>query len=137
MVDRDVVFAKLGSLSYCLKRIEDVRQPGRRLTDEDLEELLLLNLQRAAQAVVDLAAHVVATENLGLPERIADNFTRLEKAGILESELAENLRKMVGFRNIVVHAYEEIDSEVVERVIEHHLEDLRRFGARVKERFGL
>ncbi|HEX3529071.1 MAG TPA: hypothetical protein VH988_18595 [Thermoanaerobaculia bacterium] len=37
--------------------------PGR-----SAEEITLLNLQKAVQAVIDLAAHVVAVEGYGMPD---------------------------------------------------------------------
>lgn len=62
MADPDVVFAKLATLDRCVGRIGEVRKPGRRLTAVDIEDITDPNLQRAVQAAIDLAAHVVASE---------------------------------------------------------------------------
>lgn len=137
MVERDVVLAKSATVDRCLKRIEETREPGRGLKPIDAEDIVILNLQRAVQAVIDLAAHVVATEGYGLPDSVAASFTLLEKEGLIGLDLAERLRKMVGFRNIVVHHYETVDPEIVEAIVTKHLQDLRAFNRIVVDHFGL
>jgi uncharacterized protein YutE (UPF0331/DUF86 family) len=97
----------------------------------DVEDVVVLNLQRAAQTAIDLAAHVVATEAYGIPADLADTFTLLEKHGVISGELSSRLRKMVGFRNIAVHQYEAIDPAIVESIVTSRLGDLRAFVAAV------
>ncbi len=137
MVEREVAIAKIAALDHCLQRIAEARDPARGLRPADAEDIVVLNLQRAVQAVIDLAAHVVATEGYGLPDQLAENFTLLEKEEVLGPDLAARLRKMVGFRNIAVHEYDAIDLEIVEAIIASHLGDLREFAARIVEHFRL
>ena len=137
MVERDVVLAKVATIDRCLARIADVRARRAQLLPVDVEDLVLLNIQRGAQAAIDLGAHVVTTEGLGLPDTVAGTFTLLEQNGIIDGELAERMRKMAGFRNVAVHAYQAIDPAIVEAIAVHHLDDLRRFAARIVTRFGL
>jgi hypothetical protein len=68
MVERDVVLAKVGTIDRCLSRIAAVRSLTPPLSSIDAEDITVLNLTRAAQAAIDLAAHVIATEGYGLPE---------------------------------------------------------------------
>ncbi len=136
MVERDVVLAKAEAVDHCLGRIAEIHAADRGLLPIDVEELTTLNLQRAAQAVIDLATHVVATEGYGIPETVAESFTLLEKHGVLTAKLAGRLRKMVGFRNIAVHEYEEVNPDVVQAIVDHHLDDFRSFTAAVLNHFG-
>ena len=136
MVARDVVLAKVEAIDHCLGRIAEIRAGDRGLLPIDVEELTTLNLQRCAQAVIDLATHVVATEGYGVPETVAESFTLLEKHGVLAAELSGRLRKMVGFRNIAVHEYEAVNPEIVQAIVDHHLEDFRSFTAAVLSHFG-
>jgi uncharacterized protein YutE (UPF0331/DUF86 family) len=138
MVERDVVLGKVAAIERSLGRIHQVRAERHRYPHPgDVEELIVLNLQRAAQAAVDLAAHVVTTEGYGLPSSLAEAFTLLEKNGVIDADLAARMRRMVGFRNIAVHQYEQVDPAVVEAIVERHLDDLRVFAARVAARFGV
>jgi len=60
MPDRDIMISKTGSIQRCLNRIKDVTslEPAS-LEDQDKQDIFILNLQRAIQACIDLAAHVV------------------------------------------------------------------------------
>jgi uncharacterized protein YutE (UPF0331/DUF86 family) len=138
VVDRDLVLAKLATMDRCIARIGEVRDHRQRtLLPVDVQDITVLNLQRAIQAAIDLAAHVVATEAYGLPDTIAANFVLLQQNGVLDASLADQLRRMVGFRNIAVHNYQDLDQAIVAAIVSEHLDDLRQFGARILERFGV
>ncbi|MBK7585277.1 MAG: DUF86 domain-containing protein [Myxococcales bacterium] len=138
MVERDVVLAKVAAIDRSLARIRDVRAGGKRqLLPIDVEDIVVLNLQRAAQAAIDLAAHVAATEAYGLPTDLADAFSMLERHGVIAAELAARLRKMVGFRNIAVHQYETLDPRVIDAIVEQRLGDFQLLADAVTKRFGV
>lgn len=128
MVDRDVVLEKVKQIQRCLKRIYD-RTGGRarNLSDIDVQDIVVLNLQRAIQSSLDLAAHIIADEGLGLVSELRENFVLLERKKIISKKLSEKLQRMVGFRNIAVHEYAEIDDEVLEAILDHHLKDIELF----------
>lgn len=137
MVERDVVLAKVASIDRCLRRIAESRDPGRGLQAQDASDIQELHLQRAVQAAIDLASHVVATEAYGIPGTLAETFTLLERQRILEPDLADRLRRMTGFRNVAVHEYTAVDPEIVQAILKHHLNDLRELSRIVVERFGV
>ena len=138
MVDRDIVTAKVATIDRCLQRISETRGERRAiLLPVEAEDIVVLNLQRAVQAAIDLATHVVAAEGYALPDSVAAFFSVLEGHGILESPLAERLRRMVGFRNIAIHDYQALDARIVEAIVSRHLTDLRLFAARVIDRFEI
>jgi uncharacterized protein YutE (UPF0331/DUF86 family) len=138
VVDRDVVLARIATIDRCLQRIAVTRGERRAtLLPIEAEDIELLNLQRAVQAAIELATHVVASEGYGLPDSVAASFTLLEREGVLEPELSERLRKMVGFRNIAIHNYQALDPRIVESILTRHLDDLRAFSARIVRHFGL
>jgi uncharacterized protein YutE (UPF0331/DUF86 family) len=139
MVERDVVLAKVAAIDHCLNRISEVRGEPRRsaLLPIDVEDIVVVNLQRAAQAAIDLALHVAASEGYGLPGDLAEGFTLLEKNGVIDSELAAKLRRMVGFRNIAVHQYQTLDPAIVDAIAASHAQDLRRLAARIVAFFDI
>lgn len=68
MVDQDILLAKIASIQKCLERIRRVTGGNcDSLDDPDVQDIFVLNLQRAVQAAIDLAAHQVADEKIGLP----------------------------------------------------------------------
>jgi uncharacterized protein YutE (UPF0331/DUF86 family) len=136
MVDRDLVLAKVATLERCLARIDTVRErPG--LNPLDRQDILVLNLQRAVQAMLDLAAHVVAREGLGVPDDLAASFDLLKRAGLLDEELTDRMRRMTGFRNVAVHEYRKLDPSIVDSIVRNRLGDLRAFAKIVLERFRI
>jgi len=138
MVERDVVTARVATIDRCLERISLTRGERRAvLLPVEVEDIVHLNLQRAVQAAIDLATHVVTTEGFGLPESVAASFSLLEGQAVIDRDLAERLRRMVGFRNIAVHDYQTLDPGIVEAIVTRHLDDLRAFSACVIRRFGL
>jgi len=138
MVDRDIVQAKVAIVQRCLKRIKNVTglDPAR-LDDLDTQDIFALNLQRAVQATIDLAAHVVGTEGLGLPRDLRENFRLLTNNRIISQELCVRMEKMVGFRNIAVHEYQTLDIEVLKSILSSNLKDLENFYAALIEHFGV
>ncbi len=135
MVDRDIVVAKVATIDRCLHRIAEVQAASGKLSPIDIEDITVLNVTRAAQAAIDLATHVVTTEGYGLPDTVASTFVLLAKHGVINETLAERMRKMVGFRNIAVHGYETLDSNVIRAIVGHHLGDVRDFARAVVDKF--
>jgi len=70
---------------------------------------------------------VIKKVKLGLPEESKESFDILARAEVIPRELADKLKGMVGFQNILVHQYEVLDIKIMVDVIEHHLEDLVDF----------
>jgi uncharacterized protein YutE (UPF0331/DUF86 family) len=125
----DVILAKVEIIERCMKRVRDVYAGDPVNLHEDLtrQDSILLNLERTCQASIDLALRLVALRGLGLPRESREAFTLIEQAGVIDHELAVALQRMVGFRNLAVHNYRQIDLLVVQRLIENRLEDLARF----------
>ena len=136
MANRDVILSKVATIQRCLARIAEVTGfDPENLEVVDKQDIFVLNLQRAVQAAIDLAAHGAASENLGIPETAAGNFALLQKAGDIDGQLTEKMKKMTGFRNIAVHDYEALDIEIMKSILVHRLKDLEDFYSAVLRHF--
>lgn len=135
-MDRDLVETKLESLRRCVERIADKTPPSvdQLVRDPDVQDIIALNLQRAVQLSVDIAAHMIAETDALPPATMAENFEVLRKLQIIDHPLAERLTKSVGFRNIAVHSYQAINWNVVYQICRHHLGDFRQFATAVVHR---
>lgn len=91
----------------------------------------MLNIQRACEASIDLAMHIVAEKKLGLPQTSRESFDFLEKAGVVNQETAKSLKAMVEFRNIAVHDYQKLNLEILQKIVEQHLSDFIQFTKQV------
>lgn len=120
----DVVLNKVATIERCLARVrEEFRDDPRRLDDQTIQDALVLNLQRACEASIDLAMHLVARGRLGLPQDSRDAFVLLERAGRLDAGLSLRLQRMVGFRNLVVHQYASLSRPILVSIVRERLGD--------------
>ena len=98
--------------------------------DLDAQDILALNLTRAIQLCVDIASHWIAEHHeLTSPITMGQSFDVLAEREVINHELAANLKKSVGFRNIVVHNYEAVDWQIVFSICRQHLDQFRQFAA--------
>lgn len=137
-MDRTVIEAKLESLRRCVERIasKTPSSADQLAQNPDLQDIIALNLQRAVQLSVDLAAHLIAETDAPPPSTMGENFEILRKLQIIGPALAERMTKAVGFRNIAVHSYQAIDWNIVFQICRHHLDDFRQFAQAVTLRLG-
>jgi uncharacterized protein YutE (UPF0331/DUF86 family) len=132
----DIVLNKKESIERCIKQVRRYYvMPSETPFEEDLmkQDAIAVNLQRAAEQVIDLANHVIKKRKLGLPKESRESFEILAGAHVIPRDLADKLKGMVGFRNILVHQYENLDVKIMIDVIEHHLDDLVVFTNHVLE----
>lgn len=124
----DVILNKISVIERCLKRIhEEYENNPKHLENYTKQDSIVLNLQRACEASIDLAMHVVAQKKLGLPQTSRDAFTLLEQHGIISSSLSQKMKAMVGFRNIAVHDYQELNLTILQKILDNHLTDFTEF----------
>lgn len=129
-MDREVIDQKMESLRRCVLRIETKCPPQADMlvADIDLQDIVSLNLSRAVQLSVDIGAHIVANLEVQAPGTMGQTFDVLANHGVLTPELASQLKKAVGFRNIAVHNYDAINWHMVHSLAQGHLSDFSEFA---------
>ncbi len=125
----DVILKKMQSLAHCLQRLEEKRPEKLEdlLDDYDLQDIISINLERSVQLSVDIGLQALLELKSQPPETMAEVFTILGTRGIISPELAEQLKSAVGFRNIAVHEYKEIDWKIVFSLLNNNLSDFNSF----------
>lgn len=132
MTDPDLVAKKLAVIETCVAQLRALARPEVIRTDVREERFVEHTLQIAIQAALDVASHVVSDDRLGEPESNRELFDLLVRAGKLPSSLSGTLRDMAGFRNVIVHGYQDVDLGVLEDVLANHLDDLLAFVAAIR-----
>jgi uncharacterized protein YutE (UPF0331/DUF86 family) len=112
----DVLMSKGAIIERCIRRIHEEYNADPTLSSFTHMDAMILNIERACQAAIDSAMHLIASKRLGVPKNSADAFTILKQADIITQELADHLKAMTGFRNIAVHQYQDIDKTIL-----HHI----------------
>jgi uncharacterized protein YutE (UPF0331/DUF86 family) len=135
MVD-PVILQKIDSLSRCIARIEKKR-PQSLLDleqDIDLQDIIAINLERAVQQCVDIAMYLLSDGDQPVPSSMGEAFEDLHRSGIIDEDVNMHMKKAVGFRNAVVHAYRKIDWSIVWDIVTNRLNDFREFAKQVIEK---
>lgn len=125
----DILVNKIATIRRCIKRINEEYQGHEQELEDNYtrQDSIILNLERASQASIDLSSHLIRIKKLGVPKTSREVFEILREQHIISAETAETMKKMVGFRNIAVHDYQNISLAIVKNIIEHHLSDFEHF----------
>lgn len=132
----DVVLNKCAIIERCIQRLDqEYRGHETELVSNLLrQDSIILNLQRACEASIDLAMHLVRIHHLGLPQESREAFRFLEEKGMIDADTSARMQAMVGFRKIAVHNYQKLNIDVVRSILDRHLADFRRFtGVALKQ----
>lgn len=129
MITDSVVLNKSAIIEKCLNRIGEEYFSHKELfwTNHTSQDSVILNIQRAVQAVIDQAAYVVKQKRWGVPVSSQQSFEWLHSHGFIDKDMSEKLKNMVGFRNIAIHEYQQLNTDILKKVIEVHLKDLEDF----------
>lgn len=131
----DIVVNKIQSIQRCIQRAREEygSDPGGFDINYTAQDAAILNILRACEQTIDLANYVIKVKKLGIPASSTESFDLLRQKFIIDPLLAEKLKKMVHFRNTVIHQYQRTNMIIVKAVITSGLDDLVRFGDRIME----
>jgi uncharacterized protein YutE (UPF0331/DUF86 family) len=134
VIDRDLLEKKLAFIETCVRELRQLSRPESIDSDIREERFVAHTLQIAIQAALDIASHIVSAERLGEPRTDRELFDLLQRGHWLSPEVTGTMRKMVGFRNIVVHGYQSVDPRIMRDIVEHRLDDLLAFTTAINSR---
>ncbi|MBE0456684.1 DUF86 domain-containing protein [Pseudoalteromonas prydzensis] len=131
---QDVIINKLSTIKRCLGRIND------EFTNElefkqnyTKQDSVILNLQRACEACINIANILIKYHKLGIPQSARNSFELIANAGLISTDSATALKKMVGLRNIAVHDYQTLNLDIIIAVINKHLSDFEKYSKEVAQ----
>lgn len=128
-IDRAVLAERTLALERHLARVAEklpVDADGL-VASSDASDAVVLHLWQATQLVIDLAVSACVAHGAGTPQSYADAFRRLQAAGLIDGPLADRLVRAAGFRNLIAHAYEQLDMRRVYLAARTGPVDLRAF----------
>jgi uncharacterized protein YutE (UPF0331/DUF86 family) len=135
MVDTNLIQRKIillenykrGINSFSIKNFNDFQKKFavQKAVEKILEEMI--------QVCIDIAKHLIADEKMLIPDENTGLFKVLYENKIISLKTSEIMKKMVGFRNILVHMYEKIDIETVYDVYKKRLGDFDLFAKEIEK----
>ena len=90
-------------------------------------DAMILNIERACQAAIDLAQHLVAVHHLGMPQNSAESFILLEKSNLISQASTKSMVGMTGFRNVAIHEYQKLEMDILRLIAESEYKSLIEF----------
>lgn len=129
----DVLINKSATIERCIKRAREEynKDPASFEKDYTRQDAAILNIQRACEAALDMAQHLIRTRKLGAPQSSRDAFNLLAQHHMISASQADVMKKMVGFRNIAVHDYQTLQIPITIAIIEKHLDDFLDYRAQL------
>lgn len=128
MVNRDLVKEKISLIQTELARLENFKQLSFQeiISDFSRQAIVERLLERIIGRGVDINQHLIselATKDTSAPKDYRETFLKLPEFGIYPVEFAEQISKIVGTRNILVHEYDEINYSKIYSSISDCLKD--------------
>lgn len=127
----DILLNKSAIIERCIRRIREEYKTCPLLDNYTHLDALTLNIERACQAAIDMAMHIVASGHLGMPQTSSGAFELLCSNKIINEKLFKSLKAMTGFRNIAIHEYQVMDNDILRFIVENGYKDFIVFCAQL------
>jgi uncharacterized protein YutE (UPF0331/DUF86 family) len=136
--DRSIARRKLLRIVTNLELLEEVRESGEPayLASKYEKKAAERWLQELIEAAIDLNLHILSDLGARTPTDSYNSFIRLGEAGVIPPGLAEALAPVAGFRNRLVHDYEDLDDRRVWEAMVTAIELFPRYVLAIEERLA-
>jgi uncharacterized protein YutE (UPF0331/DUF86 family) len=125
-INQDKLKARAADIGSAVQKIESyagLSDPDFWSDERNIYAVKFLLLQ-AMEALGSICVHVLAKRFQVAVSNYATCFQELEKRNVLSEELSRKLRKMIRFRNIMVHRYWEVDDQRVLDYARNNVQDM-------------
>ena len=129
VVDKQTVERRLFKLEQSLRKLKELSQVSwdEYIMNEGIQDRVERNLHIAAQICIDIGSHVIADRGYRPPYGYGDIFMILMEEGLLPVTMANTMKQIAGFRNILVHDYLEVDPKIVYQSLKN-IDDFKKFA---------
>ncbi len=114
LVNRSIILKKISHIRHNLSRLRDKVNISLEsfVKDLDVQDVVLHNIQHAVQGCIDIGSHIISDEGWGVAGSHNEIFYILNEKGVIKRGLTERMVSIVGFRNILVHEYEDVNLDI-------------------------
>jgi len=137
MMDEDKRKRILVKLDEMKQYVEDLEMMIPRSLEDYEEDLIIRRacertVEAAIETVLKVSAMIISSEKMGLPQNEETIFDLLKQQKVVSSALSSKLKKMKGFRNLLIHRYEHIKDDLVYEFINNQIDDFYEFEKTIK-----
>lgn len=91
------------------------------------------NFQLAIESTIDIGEIIISEEGFKRLQDYESVFPVLGRRSVLPKDFAEKFAPLAGFKNVLVHMYEEVDLGILEEFLSKKLGDFEEFAGYVLE----
>jgi uncharacterized protein YutE (UPF0331/DUF86 family) len=129
--------SKLAQLTGFLEKLQEFEK----ISYEEFEQDKHFAVERLLELLViyasDILLNYFSQIKEDIPTTLRTTFLRAGELKILPQDLAQRLSKAAGMRNVLVHAYSEVDLRIVYESIGSALKDFSQFVGIVSQKMNL
>ena len=134
MRDDSKILRKLSFMQRCVNYLKSVDAGSTELENNyQLRSAVERNFQLSIESAIDIGEIIISREGFERPEMYRSVFLILGKNGIIPTNFAEEFAQAAGFRNILVHMYEDIDIDILHMFLSEKLDDFDEFARYIAE----
>ena len=129
MVDREVIEAHLQNMEEALANLGRYRDLSLQEFSKDLSLLWITErgLEILIQNLLDIGAHILASDIKNDWDDYRDIILKLGHHGIIPMDFSEKIQSMAGLRNILVHEYLRVDASKLYNHLQKGLGDFTEY----------
>ncbi|MDP2669129.1 MAG: DUF86 domain-containing protein [bacterium] len=135
MLDKDLLKRKVAFIEIELVALVKYKDMTIEETAQNFETQAIVErlLERVITRAIDINKHILANaEEKGVRLEPAikyrETFLRLADLGVYSKEFAEKIAPSAGFRNALVHEYNNIDKKILQKSIKEAIEEYNEYG---------
>lgn len=138
MTNIEVLKNKLSEIQKYLNIVKNYQDKTKDnlIKDQTLRGAIERYLYLLCQTTIDFAEALISHLNLRRPSTYGEIFEILNEQKIISQEITLKMKKMTGFRNILTHAYGEINLDIVLEVLKKDIGDFLLFIGEAKEKIS-
>jgi uncharacterized protein YutE (UPF0331/DUF86 family) len=135
-LNKEVLQSRLSYIEDSLRSLERFQKvPFEQFhSNPDSFRIAFYDLHRSLEAVLDIGSHILSRIPGARPASYKDIPRLMGKYKIIPSDFASNqLSKMAGYRNRMVHFYGEISENEIYKIIQEELQDFYTFCGHIEK----
>ena len=136
MLDKTFLQRKLDSLSTYVDKLERLatRTDIAAIKKGDVTlDAIERNFQLAVDQMVDINTHIIKSGNFGTVDDLQSTFVMLGDFEVLEKSFAKRIAPIVGVRNMLVHRYEKLDTDIFLTNLVNNFSDFKTYLIQINE----
>lgn len=124
----EILVNKVTIIQRCVKRVyEEYDFDYKNLLNLTKQDSIVMNIQRAYEAINDLSLHIIAERKLGIPNSRIDTFDLLQKDRLIDTELSASLQHIEKFLDTSLKKYVIEDIDVLEAILNDDIDSFLKF----------